>query len=439
MVHSLVVCIVAILAAQKGLDERLPVPNFEESVDYVGWVRSHQLPCEDAENAQNEYSLFFQKECNPRPDFLRADPAVEKLIASLVSNPRLWDANELPELNRYLAGLMPFIGAYETGAKRRCFRINIDENIKHISDVLSPHLGNSKVITKAMITLAWQKEQNSTFDIGNFAGKLTSILRHTAHLEQGISLVEKLCAIRGRHLVYISILAAANQDLLDEKGVAEVETFLAQYDAKDGRYGLCTIGEQAFAFDLLQDMCKHNFLGFGPFLRAKFNKSGVLYWLQTFGYLDHPGRSIPIADILSKDPRTIAQEIESYYTECSRLLEARRGGNCVDDLRKLHETYSSKHCYFQLFPLTDFSKVYQEALQVERTRRLNHLVICLLIHYQKNKVFPADFSFLGNGEDETITTDPVTGARFAYRSVEKVAEISSPEVGVFKSLTIRLR
>jgi hypothetical protein len=63
----------------------------------------------------------------------------------------------------------------------------------------------------------------------------------------------------------------------------------------------------------------------------------------------------------------------------------------------------------------------------------------LLIHHQKNEVFPADFSFLGNGEDETITTDPITGARFAYRSVEKVAEISSPEVGVFKSLTIKLR
>jgi hypothetical protein len=419
--------------------EKLPSPDFGNKVNYVAWLRQ-QFACDSKENARNEYSVFFQKDTDSVPNFLRpSEKIVREQIENILLAPRLWGIEEFKELDEYLAGLAPFIAAYEAGTKRRCFSIDIDERVKYLLDVQLPHLGNSKVITQAIITLAWRKGENEGFDSNSFMRRLEAVLGHSNHMNQGFSLSEKLVAIYERGLLYKTILAAVDQNFLSVSNIAEIKVLMQQNDSNDIRCGLPpgVMVEQALAFDLLQDMAQPQIPLLWP--RPVWNKNRVLHWLTIFGRLDHPARPVPIKTLLSENPLTIAREIESYYAECSRLLEVRRGGNCVDDLRKLHGTYSSKHCYFQLFPLTDFSKVYQEALQVERNRRLTHLVICLLIHHQKNEVFPADFSFLGNGEDETITTDPITGARFAYRSVEKVAEISSPEVGVFKSLTIKLR
>ena len=420
--------------------EKPPFPDFKNNVDYLSWFRD-QLKCVDEENAREEYSLFFKNPNDPMPRLLKPYKSLREQIDRIISEPRPWDANKFEDLNEYLSDIQPFLDAYIAGTQKKHFCIDIPEDVNNMIDIPLPHLEKSRVLTRAMIARAWKKDH---FFSESFASNIGLALGHAYHINEGATLAEYLVANYEKDILYESILAALNQNLLNPSLIEDVKVFLDCCDSDNICNKLATtlFSEQAICFDLLQDMTKRKLLSIT--FKPRFDRKKVDFWLNLFGYYDGSfdcsERPKFPNDILSEDPGIIAQKIEGYYTGCRNLIPNEFDPNYNTAFQKLNSKYFGNSIFFDVFPMfkINYTKYYEMAIQLERKRRIVHLAVRLLDHYHTNKKFPDNLSLLPGTDNKLILTDPVINIPFEYHLDEHGVRIICPEVGVFSNITAQI-
>lgn len=429
---------------EAGNIEEPSAPAFQnrKRYDYVGWL-SKQLVCDSNRNAWYKYEAFFQGPNERTPAYLEpADDETREQINDLLSDLRPWSAEQYQQLAKYLDELAPFLDPYKAGARRECFCPVVDASTEHLVGMKIPYIGNSKVLSKAFVLLAW-KRQDGAFDSNLFVRRSETVLRHAKHvIEGGPSLVEKLAASDEKDIVYTSILAAIEGDLLPASASKGLNSILVEHDSssiKEAlRNAICL--EQAIAYDLLQDMVVYK--GFFR-KRPVLEKEKVLHWLRTFARFDNLPPSVSVEDIVTDtDPEAIAQEIDRYYDECRVLIHKDWSLEAGRELRDLSRSSSSSKLYFLLWPLTEFSSayesVYKRLLRVERKRRLTHLAVCLLDYYHEHGVFPVALERLKENTSPSHLIDPMTGKSFVYEPQADFAVIGFTTVEPFTGLTVKV-
>lgn len=410
-------------------------PDFKIPISYTGWLRKQlEFPSED--NARASYSCFFQKPNHSVTAFLAPlVPAVAKQLDDLVSNGRPWEPTEFEDLDNYLKDIKRYVGAYEEGSRYRYFSVPLEIDAGNTLFIKLPHLGNSRFLSKAVIALAWRKQDN--FDSDAFAEKVMTVFRHANHINQGLSLVEKRVSIGEKDIAYDAILTALNKKLPPYSSLTKVKDYLIQNDSNDMRKILsqCIVFEQACSFALLQEMCRPF-----PHLRApRLNKKKVYHWYKLFAGGDvAPNSKALLQKVLKEDPVTLADAIRSYYDESLEMLRGGSIPDCTSAFDELPKKYKSKHSYFQAFPLTSFSTSYREGVQTERKRRLTHLALALLEYHHKNKVFPENLSVFADADNRLPISDSITNTLFQYWSHVTEARIGCLEFGAFSHITVHL-
>jgi len=419
--------------------EKPPFPNFKNNVDYVNWLRD-QLKCKNEENAREEYSLFFNDPNDPMPRLVKPYKSLREQIDRIISEPRLWAAEKLEDLNEYLSILGPFFDAYIAGTQKKCFCIGIPEEADSLIDITLPHLENSKILTRAMIVQAWKKNH---FCSEGFAGKIGVALKHAYHINKGTTLAEYLAASYEKNILYDSILAALNQNILDSAATKNIKVFLRCFDSDNvcNKFADTLFIEQASYFDMLQQMTRRKLLSIT--FQPKFDRKEIRHWLNVFGYFDESFNNLKTLfpeSLLSEDPKMIAQKIEGYYTACRALILNGFNPNYNTVFQDLNSKYFDNYIFFEIFPMIyiNMNKYYERTFRLERKRKMVHLGICLLNYYHENKEFPDMLDNIQSVEEKSLLRDPLTGLFFGIKSGKNWAAISCQKIETFNGIIVRI-
>ncbi len=410
-----------------------PPPNFGKAVDYTAWFRE-QLRFADEDNASDDYREFFQTAADTVPDFLApTSPLAKQNLEDIVMAPQPWRPDDFQELQAYLKEISPYLDTYVEGSRHKFFAIPSELLGATLIDTSLPHLGNSYVLSKCMLAVAWRNE--GSFNPGAFAEKMGIVLRHSGHVLQGLTLVECRTGIRERDMVYTSILASLDRNSVCNDSLRGLEGHLRQYDPVDMRNYLARSVqfEKACSWDLLQQMAELSPV-FGTGVRLNKHRAGKMVELFTTS-TTRKSRSF-FRKLLREDPRELCGIIEAYYSKCAEVI---KGGFCVDYEKRFNVLYSehtSGHPYFEVFPMTDFARSYKVCVQTERMRRITHLVLQILLHREANASFPGVLSQL-EGSCEIIR-DPLTGQPFQYDFSQGSVKVSGPEMVGFKAITVEV-
>jgi len=417
--------------------ESPPIPDFKKQIDYIQWCQK-QLAFANGDNASIVYSTFFHKPGDSSWNFLKPTEQAADQIDTIISNSQMWEPNEFRNVEEYLRSIETYMDAYEIGSssyKYFSIPIEIDKKFEDTLFIRLPHIGNSQLLSNAMLALAWRK-YNGIFCIGEFNEKVLIILRHSNHIQQGLSLVEQRVAIYEKDLAYTAILSAINRNLFDSTSLSNLHCFLDQNNVTDTRNSLIrsTPFEQAASLALLQSMCKP----FPYFGKPRLNKNKVRKWWELFGRSYKYGSTNLLQKVLAEDPVKLSHQIKSYYTENSDIISGKCKVNYESSFSQLSKKYTSIHPYFRAFPFANFSKSYGKCIEVERKRRIMHLAVRLLVYRNKNKLFPQKLSLLLNNGDTSIIIDPVTNSPFEYCSEESRASVKGLGVGIFSDIIVQL-
>lgn len=416
--------------------ERPPLPNFKNKVDYVRWTRE-QIEPHEGENAEVEYKKFYQKINEPGSYYyLRPEQNVDKTIDELVSKPYPWNKKDLSDLDNYIQSLELYLEAYEAGSKYPYFSPTTAEDVNHTSDIFLLHTSNSRILTRAMVTLMWRQKEGR-FNYKEFIDKSIIVLRHCNHINETQSLVANITANREMSIVYTSILEALNRGFLSPMDIKRLKVFMDEHDSDDIRQGvLSTIfPEQAAAFDLLQDMSRQDILSF---YRPKFNKKRVQHWLDIFGYPDKSNHPEFLGGMLSENPEEISRDIQSYYEKCYSLMKDKNEDDKAVHFQELYDTYTSKHQYFKFLPPINFSDYYVNSTRLERKRRLLYLAVKLLDYYHDKGAFPDDLELWAKENNVLEIIDPVAKKPFILLADDTGYRLDTPKHKRLSGITVKL-
>jgi hypothetical protein len=413
-----------------------PPPNFKNKINYINWYQKRSN-LEEMDNAANYYKLFFQTGKHDRPNYLApSDQNVDKQIEFIISNTKEWEPNEYPILNKYLEELSPYIAAYERGSHCKYFSFHITDRPKNILEIRLPHTGNSAVISKAIIVKALLK--NKEGKPSNYIDAINTVFRHTKHIEQGISMVEKHLAIKERNLLYDSIIVSVNRNVIDFCDISELKYNLFKNDSIDLREILIDglSFSQACDYEILQDMCLPFPLLGGP----RFNDKKVRYWHSyLFPNSSKNYQEDIYENIKHENPLQIAKYIRSCYDDNIRIIKSPFESNYKMLFAQLENIYKDKSPYFRFFFSSNLSGVYTYFMNVERNRRLAHLSIFLLDYHYNKKQFPEKTILNASQELRNVITDPLTGKPFEYVQGINDCKIVCEKIGDFESKIICLK
>jgi hypothetical protein len=412
--------------------EKPPLPSFKKHVNYMEWIRQ-QYPWQDKDNAYASYKVFFQKETDSVPYYLQPTDDAAEQMEDVLENMEPWKSSEYKELGEYLVNIKRYLDAYEERTKHSYFTYPLKESGRLI-EFLLPHLGNSKVLSRAHIVSAWQS--NEGFQGKRFIEKVVAVLRHSSHIRQGMALIESGTSNYERGIAYTSILAAIEQNLLNEDYMEQLKDIFTHHDFSDVResfYKAIPV-EKASSLDLLQSICKP----FRYIRKPRLNKKHVDYWLKLFGGANTPEIKRVLPDLMKEDPREIAADIDSYYTEVLRILQKSYDKDLLILYRKMHQNFQSRRSYFVFFPLTDLENLYQESIQLERQRRIVHSVLHLMVYFKEYGSFPTVLEKLSNGSRDSFIIDPVSNAFFDYSRGDRNVILRAKSFDGFVPISIDL-
>jgi len=424
----LILGLLTTFTSSKALGENFwpPEPNFKVKVDYVDWIRS-KLEFDANDNAWKDYKILFD---NTEGSFLwpQAKEGLMKRIETFLNQPKPWNDSQIPELTRYIESLNLYISAYKRGTEHEYFAPKIYADGPTVLDVLLPYLTASQHFTNMYIISAWNKEND--FEYKEFVTKLNTALKHTYHIQQGPSLVEKRTALEEKEIVYESILLALQENCLESKNIQHLNQLLPFVRNDEFCYSFkkSVPFESASSYSLLQDIT------YSKGKKVRFNSKRVLHWLELFGH--NPGNQSPIKKIISEEPKKISELINSYYKEVWEILKSGCESKKADDLRTLYENYKGEQTYFKFFPLTSYSCAYNELIRTERKRRITFLAISLAKYRCREKMLPKSLDELIN--DHQLIMDPVTNKSYEYHKKDSFVIVEAKKLKNFECQKVQL-
>jgi hypothetical protein len=330
-------------------------------------------------------------------------------------------------VQKYLKRVGPYIQAYEQGAEYKYFAPRVVVDGPTLFDVLLPHLEASRWFTELHLVIAWGQENG--IEKTRFFRKMETALKHTKHISQGPSLVERLAALREKISIYDAMLAALEVCCICKEDLQEIDSLLTVMRDEKLCYTLVRSvpAEMAGAYSLLQDI---TLVGHR---KPGFDEKRVGYWLEVLGCAS-PSRSTVVRKLMSEKPTEISRSIESYYKRVWAILESSCWSTESNSLAQVFKEYQSRHAYFTAFPLTSYSGSYDKFLGAERRRRIAVLGLALWVYKYGKNTFPEGLSELGGCDTEI--TDPVTKRAFQYRKVERGAIIEAKLADGFPNLKV---
>lgn len=410
-------CVLWVLAGALALPPvtAAPLPNFDESVDYVAWLRS-QLAFASEGNAVDALGgVLYSHGTDPADDFLEAaGPGVKHQLAAVLKEHVPWSPTQYVELNKWVEEVESrWRPVFVALAKKPHYAMRVDRNWHSLRDVRLGRLQNAPNLGRGLVAGAWRITGKITY-ADRFEFALRANFALSDHYSEGLTQEEQLIAAGHRRFLYEQIRYACPNPLIRKAYWRRINTFLETADTAPLTvcYARGLHFEEARAFEDLLRVFRKDEAGDG----YSFDPAAWTELARVEPRLGRLPESVR-ADVSAADPHDLAAVIRAQYDAYRALLESADGRGLRDKLTRIDEDTIGATPGLRAFTSSQKLGIIS-AFRAEALRRSVHLYLKAFVHHQASGRWPGSFDELGGADLAACRIDPFTGKDLLTRVVK---------------------
>ncbi|MFO0972830.1 MAG: hypothetical protein U1A27_05235 [Phycisphaerae bacterium] len=388
-----------------------PAPDFANPVNYVEWLRRDGQSRADDDAAPYYAELLLKTDAEGH--FESALPPLDNPFSDpeYKGPPGPWRPEEHPNWEQSYQTALPLMEKYRAATSHADYSTELrfapDDTEQMMIGIILPDLSAHRQMAKEVLGAAWRAPDGQV-DSAAMIDSWKTVLDSSAHLQQGITLIESLVGTASANLAYSNARQALAAGVIPADQLETALTTLQQHAPTLPEPGRWVRGEMAFTQDFVQYATTLSPGGEPRFEQAKVEK------VLSMG-MDKPADPKDVAAVVSSDPARAATAFQEYFRNVATAMGRGYPATTADSLAKMHQDFVTANP--GLAPIAaSLDRAYVLQLRGEAERRATQLAYATHLFHARNGRWPASIDELPAGQVGDARRDPFSGRDFAFQA-----------------------